>query len=169
VAKLSFCQNDPPMGKSFWQNNNLVTHILFELCLFMIFSPVANLMHHPLCWDFSQKTNGRICFSILMTRKYLKLEIKIQVSSTYFRIIRIEKQFFFFFFWEVMAHQFYFEIYWPLVILEYIYGNFKDILNPLFFMHMCLYVTGLLALPQICITKWGTKSLITSKFCQGKK
>ena len=25
--------------------------------------------------------NGRICFSILMTRKYLKLEIEIQVSS----------------------------------------------------------------------------------------
>ena len=32
-----------------------------------------------------------------------------------------------------------------------------------------VFVTGLLALPQICITKWGTKSLITSKFCQGKK
>ena len=33
---------------SFYQNNILVTYILFELCLFMIFSPVANLMHHPL-------------------------------------------------------------------------------------------------------------------------
>ena len=31
--------------------------------------------------NFSQKTNERICFSILTTRKYLKLEIKIQVSS----------------------------------------------------------------------------------------
>ena len=31
--KLSFGQNDPPMGESFWQNNNLVTQVLFELCL----------------------------------------------------------------------------------------------------------------------------------------
>ena len=34
VIWLSFCQNDPPMGESFWQKENLVTHILFELCLF---------------------------------------------------------------------------------------------------------------------------------------
>ena len=33
--------------------------------------------------NFSQKTNGQICFSMLMTRKYLKLEIQIQVSSIY--------------------------------------------------------------------------------------
>ena len=31
--------------------------------------------------NFSQNTNERICFSILKTHKYLKLEIKIQVSS----------------------------------------------------------------------------------------
>ena len=31
--------------------------------------------------NFSQKMNERICFSILTTRKYLKLEIEIQVSS----------------------------------------------------------------------------------------
>ena len=29
--KLSFCQNDPLMQQSFWQNNSLVTHIIFEL------------------------------------------------------------------------------------------------------------------------------------------
>ena len=50
MVKLFFCQNDPLMGKSFWQNNSLLTHILFELCLFMIFSPVANLMHHPILY-----------------------------------------------------------------------------------------------------------------------
>ena len=32
---------------------------------------------------FSQKTNGCICFSILTVRKYLKLEIEIQVSDIY--------------------------------------------------------------------------------------
>ena len=32
--------------------------------------------------NFSQTTNKRICFSILTTWTYLKLEIKIQVSST---------------------------------------------------------------------------------------
>ena len=30
------------MGESFWQNNRLVTHILFELQPIIIFSPVAN-------------------------------------------------------------------------------------------------------------------------------
>ena len=33
VIKLSFCQNDPPMGESFWQKDSLTTHILFELWL----------------------------------------------------------------------------------------------------------------------------------------
>ena len=31
------------MGESFWQNNSLVTDILFELQPIIIFSPVANL------------------------------------------------------------------------------------------------------------------------------
>ena len=34
VIKLSFCQNDPPFGESFWQKDSLITHILFEQCLF---------------------------------------------------------------------------------------------------------------------------------------
>ena len=34
VIKLSFCQNAPPMGESFWQKDSLITLILFELCLF---------------------------------------------------------------------------------------------------------------------------------------
>jgi hypothetical protein len=42
VIKLSFCQNDPLMGESFWQNNSLVTHILFELQPIIIFGPVVN-------------------------------------------------------------------------------------------------------------------------------
>ena len=33
VIKLSFCQNDPPMGESFWQKDSLITHMLFELWL----------------------------------------------------------------------------------------------------------------------------------------
>ena len=39
MIKLSFCQNDPPIGISFWQNTSLVIHILFELIL--INSPLA--------------------------------------------------------------------------------------------------------------------------------
>ena len=34
VVKLSFCQNDCLMRQSFWQKDSLITHILFELCLF---------------------------------------------------------------------------------------------------------------------------------------
>ena len=51
VIKLSFCQNDSREGGSFWRKDSLITIILFELCLFMIFSPVANLMHHPLGFE----------------------------------------------------------------------------------------------------------------------
>ena len=42
VIKLSFGQYDPPMSYPFWQNNSLVTHILFEVQPIIIFSPVAN-------------------------------------------------------------------------------------------------------------------------------
>jgi hypothetical protein len=39
--------------------------------------------------NFSPKRNQRICFSILSTRKYLKLEIEIKVSNI--SVVRIEK------------------------------------------------------------------------------
>ena len=48
VIKLSFCQNDSPMGGPFWQKDSLITYILFALLPILVFSPVANLMHHPL-------------------------------------------------------------------------------------------------------------------------
>ena len=50
VIKLSFGQNDPPMRELFWQNNSLVTHILFELCSIWYISPVANFGTHPLAY-----------------------------------------------------------------------------------------------------------------------
>ena len=50
VTNLLFCQNDFPKRRSFWQKDSLITHILFELWLIMIFSPVANFGQHPLCW-----------------------------------------------------------------------------------------------------------------------
>jgi len=46
--KLFFCQNDPLMGEPFWQNNSLVSHILFELQPIIIFSPVANFGNQSL-------------------------------------------------------------------------------------------------------------------------
>jgi hypothetical protein len=52
VIKLSFCQNDPLIGESFWQNNSLVTQILFELQLIMLLSPVANFKHHHLVFMY---------------------------------------------------------------------------------------------------------------------
>ena len=48
VIQLFFCQNDPPMGESIWLKDSLITHILFELWLIMIFSPVANFAQQPL-------------------------------------------------------------------------------------------------------------------------
>ena len=32
-SSCPFAKNDSPIRESFWQNNSLVTHILFELCL----------------------------------------------------------------------------------------------------------------------------------------
>ena len=43
--KMSFCQNDPLMRESFWQNNSPVTYILFELQPIIIFSPVTVSMY----------------------------------------------------------------------------------------------------------------------------
>ena len=42
LTRLLFCQNDSPMRGSFWQNDSLITHILYELQPIIIFSPVAN-------------------------------------------------------------------------------------------------------------------------------
>ena len=52
MIKLSFSQNDSSIGGSFWQKDSLITFMIFELCLFMIFSPVANFGHHPLSVRF---------------------------------------------------------------------------------------------------------------------
>ena len=49
--KLFFCQNDRLMGEPFWQNNSLVSHILFELQPMIIFSPVANFGNQSLVLD----------------------------------------------------------------------------------------------------------------------
>ena len=53
VIKLSVCQNDSPMGGTFWQKDSLITCILFKLWLIMIFRPVANFTQQSLClkWD----------------------------------------------------------------------------------------------------------------------
>ena len=54
------------MGESFWQNNSLVTHILFELQPIIMFSPVANFGDQSLDYDQTmsgqnaQLCNGRI-------------------------------------------------------------------------------------------------------------
>ena len=56
---------DPTMGESVWQNNRLVTHILFEPIMpIMIFSPVANLMHHPICSYNSWDTDNHVSFPV---------------------------------------------------------------------------------------------------------
>ena len=54
MIKLSFSQNDPLMGESFWQNKSLVTHILFEPQPIIIFSPVANFGDQSLGLDLKK-------------------------------------------------------------------------------------------------------------------
>ena len=85
--------------------------------------------------------NERICFSILTTRKYLKLEFWFQVSSMYFLVIRIEKQIrSFTFLVGVLAQQFCFEIYWPLDIWAVcIYSSEKAIISKVWLQNPCRY------------------------------
>ena len=69
VIKLSFYQNDSPMGGSFWQKDSLITYILFELCLFWYLSPVANLMHHSLV----RASNCLVKWSLFMYCKFFQI------------------------------------------------------------------------------------------------
>ena len=43
------------MEETFWQKDSLITHILFELWLIMIFSPVANFAQQSLTSQNRQK------------------------------------------------------------------------------------------------------------------
>ena len=84
VTKLFFCQIDPPMSASFWQKNRLDTQILFDLCLFEHFSPVANFaqqsIHHILQQNLSFKftwfftlipyCNSHCLFNSIYTSKF---------------------------------------------------------------------------------------------------
>ena len=49
VIKLSFCQNDSPIGESFWQKDSLITHILFELWLITLLCIVLVFLTQTLC------------------------------------------------------------------------------------------------------------------------
>ena len=87
MIKLSFCQNDPPMGESFWQNTSLATHILFELCLlwylaqsqiccttlyFVLktnFGPISRLRLVLIGWKFVLKTKKNIVINISQFKK----------------------------------------------------------------------------------------------------
>ena len=53
MIKLSFCQNDPPIGVSFWQKDSLITHILFELWLITLLWIVSVFLTQTLSnsWD----------------------------------------------------------------------------------------------------------------------
>ena len=83
VIKLSFCQNDPLMGESFWQNNSLVTHILFELQSIIIFSPVANFGDQsPVLRDF---------FNVFIGKKTTKLGFLHIIGTKMLITIKVRK------------------------------------------------------------------------------
>ena len=67
VIKLSFCQNDFPMGETFWQKDSLITQKLFELWLIMIFRPVANFAQQSLVSFQTKKIwENETCFIICL-------------------------------------------------------------------------------------------------------
>ena len=66
VIKLSFCQNVSPMGGSFWQKDSLITHILFDLWLILIFSPVTIFAQQSLC-NKKSTIYIQICYELVGT------------------------------------------------------------------------------------------------------
>ena len=58
VTKLFFCQIDPPLSASFWQKNRLDTQILFDLCVFEHFSPVANFAQQSILFTVVSINGG---------------------------------------------------------------------------------------------------------------
>ena len=81
---LSFCQNDSLIGESLWQNNRMVTHILFDLCLFKHFSPVANFGYQSLCMKFGFIVTGSVFLdSEWITDNVLNAKASIDRSLAY--------------------------------------------------------------------------------------
>ena len=69
MTRLLFCLNDSPMRGSFWQKNNLITHILFELQPIVIFSTVANF------GDPSLKTYSNSKWNLASIPCYIMYEV----------------------------------------------------------------------------------------------
>ena len=91
-------------------DNESVNFVLIDERKHRSFSRSVDLETKLSSPNLSKKMNGRICFSILTTRKYLKLEFGFQVFLS-----RQDKKInsLACFLGEVAARQFYFEIYWP--------------------------------------------------------
>ena len=59
MTKVSFCQNDPIIGESFWQKNSLFTLVFFELCLhILIFCQFANFGNQSLVLNARPKLHN---------------------------------------------------------------------------------------------------------------
>ena len=89
VIKLSICQNDPSISKSFWKKDSLITHILSELWLIMILSPVATFGHHPLelrCIFHS--THVFTYYILSYPKKYFYSVIECFPSYNFFHIMK---------------------------------------------------------------------------------
>ena len=56
---------DSPMGETFWQNDSLITHKLFELWLIMRFRPVANFAQQSLSLNFELSIEKKTYFGVL--------------------------------------------------------------------------------------------------------
>ena len=91
--KLFFCQNDPLMGEPFWQNNSLVSHILFELQPIIIFSPVANFSNQSLDGKFQWSILNRNWESQFRNRSNEQLITLLSRSEVQIDIISINDRF----------------------------------------------------------------------------
>ena len=71
MTRLLFWQNDSPMWGSFWQKENLITRIFFELQSIIILNPVANFGYQSLVLWADFLKSDQIGFSGLLAKNVL--------------------------------------------------------------------------------------------------
>ena len=71
------------MGESFWQKNRLVTHILFDLCLFEHFSPVANFEQQSIPCKTWLNMQMKVILSIIVINALMKFNTDLEGKMSY--------------------------------------------------------------------------------------
>ena len=67
------------MGESFWQKDSLITHILFELWLIMLFRPVANFAQQSLAVNGIVKSGSDVIPLFLLDNLLMVHTVQLEI------------------------------------------------------------------------------------------